>query len=661
MMYPLQRDRSFSSKTIMTPEGGLLFGLVLAIAVCGICTCAVCCIAFCAASLWNAFYRIFCKSASRDYQPVYDGRYQQKQHPTYHYQQQEGRGDVPFATTAPYASSVETEIPVVDAIILPPLAAVRASQPVEVHGQRETDGSQANISYGAKDVWAAVLFGINVIIIFALAVHSIVLFNKQGNTLDYDYGSVNFPMVAVYLGLTLLFVSAAGSFIVYFMINNGERIIDWTMKLNIFGLIMMAVVCLVSLNIIGAVIFGVMAGLNYWYYWSAASRIPFASSVLAAACTAVKGNFMGLIFTAFAGLLFQGMWMLLWAIAIFGAILQTNTTTDSNSSNSTDDSNANAQFGFVTFLFLLSLYWGLQCIKDVVSVTSGGTVATWWFQPGHPAPVRGSAFRALTTSFGSICFGSLVLAFVTTLRATIRGAVNNMRRNRERNFFKECMLLILDSLLRCIEGLISYINRYAYSYVAAYGQDFVTSGKSVMRLFEHRGWSAIINDDLISNALCLLAILMGLSGGLVGVVLTAVLLSADSSLVTDGSPYSMYVLGAIYGGLVGLVVGALIVSVIDSAVAMVYVCFAEDPHTLQMNHPDCYTDLHSKWMLFNPESLLPMGSDNDMEHGRRGSTVEPSAATAGAYQQPGHSVHRHKELTSVRAQPASNPSYRGEY
>lgn len=643
----------------MTPEGGLLFGLVLAIAVCGICTCAMCCIACSAASLWNAFYSIFCKYRNRDYRPVYDGRYQQKQQSTYQFQQQDGRNNAPFASTVPYVSSDQTDIPVVDAIVLPPLAAVRSSHPVEVHRQYETDGFQPNISYGAKDIWAAVLLGINVIIIFALAVHSITLFNQQGNTFDYDYGSLNFPMIAVYLGLTLLFVSAAGSFIVYFMINNSEKVIDWTMKLNIFGLIFLLIVCLMLLNVVGGIIFAVMAGLNYWYYRSAASRIPFASSILAAACTAVKENFMGLIYTAFAGLLFQGMWMLLWVIAIFG-IMQVNTASNNND---TDDSNANAQFGFVTFLFLLSLYWGLQCIKDVVSVTSGGTVATWWFQPGHPAPVRGSAFRALTTSFGSICFGSLVLAFVTTLRAMIRGAVNNIGSNRERNFFKTCILLILDSLLRCIESLISYINRYAYSYVAAYGQDFVTSGKSVMRLFERRGWSAIVNDDLIANVLCLLAIFMGLSGGLVGAVLTGILLSTGSSLVIDGSPCSMLVIGTIYGGLVGVVGGALIVSVIDSAVAMVYVCFAEDPHTLLINHPECYTDLHGKWMLFNPESLFPIESDSDMERGH-GNTTRPSAsaATAGAYQQPGRSVHRHKELTSVRgAQPASNLIDRGEY
>jgi hypothetical protein len=72
-------------------------------------------------------------------------------------------------------------------------------------------------------------------------------------------------------------------------------------------------------------------------------------------------------------------------------------------------------------------------------------------------------------------------------------------------------------LLSCLEDVIAYINRYAYCYVAAYGYDFITAGTTVMQMFTRKseiaqqsssgggtrglGWHAVINDNLIFNAL----------------------------------------------------------------------------------------------------------------------------------------------------------------
>lgn len=68
--------------------------------------------------------------------------------------------------------------------------------------------------------------------------------------------------------------------------------------------------------------------------------------------------------------------------------------------------------------------------------------------------------RALTTSFGSICFGSLVIAVVKALRAMV-----NMSRQSDNSFVK----CIAECILACIERIIQYINVYAFSYVAIYG------------------------------------------------------------------------------------------------------------------------------------------------------------------------------------------------
>ena len=65
-------------------------------------------------------------------------------------------------------------------------------------------------------------------------------------------------------------------------------------------------------------------------------------------------------------------------------------------------------------------------------------------------------------------------------------------------------------ILQCIESLIEYFNKWAFTYVGIYGYKFTTAGKAVITLFKQRGFDAIINDDLIGNVLSLAAIVVGL-------------------------------------------------------------------------------------------------------------------------------------------------------
>lgn len=74
------------------------------------------------------------------------------------------------------------------------------------------------------------------------------------------------------------------------------------------------------------------------------------------------------------------------------------------------------------FLLLLSFYWTSQVIKNVVHVTVCGTIATWYFMYGVAMPANpsiGSFKRSVTTSFGSICLGSLLVAFLRAIRQLI--------------------------------------------------------------------------------------------------------------------------------------------------------------------------------------------------------------------------------------------------
>lgn len=123
------------------------------------------------------------------------------------------------------------------------------------------------------------------------------------------------------------------------------------------------------------------------------------------------------------------------------------------------------------------------------------------------APIPNSA---LTTSFGSICFGSLIAAIVQALRALANEAQNNGD--------AQLLACIAQCVLACIQSCVEYFNKWAFIYVGLYGYSYLEAGKNVITLFRNRGWDAIIADDLIGNVLLLVSIIVGGITGVVGII-----------------------------------------------------------------------------------------------------------------------------------------------
>ncbi len=145
-------------------------------------------------------------------------------------------------------------------------------------------------------------------------------------------------------------------------------------------------------------------------------------------------------------------------------------------------------------------------------MTVSGTVGTWWFSPVEASSFCSSAvldsfMRAVTYSFGSICFGSLIVAILNVL-------VHYMRRLRRQ---RGCILLfcVIQCILTYLERLAEYFNKWAFVYVGLYGYDYMTAGKNVMRLFKSRGWSSVISHSLVQKAMFMVAMCVALVTGLV--------------------------------------------------------------------------------------------------------------------------------------------------
>lgn len=115
----------------------------------------------------------------------------------------------------------------------------------------------------------------------------------------------------------------------------------------------------------------------------------------------------------------------------------------------------------IVLYLVFSYYWTSQVIKTIIHVTDSGVFATFYFLEGTPSgtgstPTLSSLKRACTTSIGSVCYGSLIIAILSTTRFILRSIARSD--DDACGFIAAC----LECLLSWIEQLVEYFNHYAY-------------------------------------------------------------------------------------------------------------------------------------------------------------------------------------------------------
>ncbi|RNF11958.1 uncharacterized protein Tco025E_06618 [Trypanosoma conorhini] len=414
---------------------------------------------------------------------------------------------------------------------------------------------------GYQDLWAAVLF----IIVFLLSLawgavnmatyEPITLNTTQQRIVEIDEGAVGF---SVFILLLIIFVvsvlGACGSLLLLGMFPRQLIFIAnvLTAVLTLVG----AVVAFVSGAVAVGVILVVVCILQALWLYLVRDRIMFSAELLKAASdvlTKYKAVF-GFSFILTASSL---VYMVFWCAMCFPAVDRMNAGYN------------NAGDGFLITFCMLIFFWVSQVVDNVMHVTTAGVTATWYFagegrMPKNPTSA--SFKRATTTSLGSICFGSLMVAIVRLLRWLAESASNN------ENEFIRCITICIIS---CLESILEYFNTYAFVHVAVYGCGYIEAAKRTWQLCKQCFFAAYFNDALVGSTLNLLA--LGVSA-LIGVVVGFVYFSAAVGTV------------AFLGS---LMVHILFFSAVESAVTTIFVCFAEVPEGLQYSAPELYAALHN--------------------------------------------------------------------
>mmetsp|Transcript_15715 Transcript_15715/g.36096 ORF Transcript_15715/g.36096 Transcript_15715/m.36096 type:complete len:549 (-) Transcript_15715:393-2039(-) len=408
--------------------------------------------------------------------------------------------------------------------------------------------------------------------------------NDNGDhDIDGDGGSVYLSgllWLSLFTCLLSIWISAVSLKV---MMHHAESLI----QTSLFGSCGFMLVLAVLFVLDGVYWFAAVWGLSFlltgWYAWSVWHRIPFASANLRTALSAIQTN-GGVCALAYGIAFLANLWTVLWVLAVVGVVFKESTCV-------AGVCKPHASAAAVAFL-VLSFYWTIQVFQNVLHVTVSGVVGTWWFAPQDALSVFSPAIvdsfrRATTYSFGSICMGSLLVAIVQTLEAMARSARKNNRGG--------ILLCILECVLRFLSRIAVYFNRWAYCYVGLYGFDYVSSGKKAMELFEARGWTTIVTDNLVQRSLSLVAIVVGAISGFVGMLLAK---TTGCAVATLGEDHDGTVFLACFG--IGTSMAVVLMRVVLSAVDTVVVAFAEAPAEFQTHHPALSNHMVQKWRQVFP-------------------------------------------------------------
>lgn len=147
-----------------------------------------------------------------------------------------------------------------------------------------------------------------------------------------------------------------------------------------------------------------------------------------------------------------------------------------------------------------------------------------------------------------------------------------------RNGCAAVLSVIMECILNLLERVVRYINFYAYVYIAVYGKSFFQAAGAAMDLMINNGLLNLINDDITGNVLMMAC----MAGSLLSALVTGIV----SMLM--GLPGSQVAYCAGAGLVFGWFIMSMLLQSIESGVATIFVCYAENSEPLQRSHPSLY-------------------------------------------------------------------------
>ncbi|KAI9043669.1 choline transporter-like family protein [Aspergillus affinis] len=239
---------------------------------------------------------------------------------------------------------------------------------------------------------------------------------------------------------------------------------------------------------------------------------------------------------------------------------------------------------YVTF----AMYWFSEWWKNTIHTTIAGVYGSWYFFGGSPdgmpkGATRGAFRRATTYSFGSISFGSLILAIINMLRQAC--SVAQRHEASEGSLVGSIAFWILGCLISLLDWLVTFFNRYAFCHIALYGKAYIPSAKDTWKMMKDRGVDALAADCLIGPVLTMGSVFVSY----VCALLAYLYLQFTHPSYNQGGDFTAVIMA--FAFVIGLQVCQVFMTPMSSGIETIFAAMAWDPQVMIQDHPDLYNRL----------------------------------------------------------------------
>jgi hypothetical protein len=151
------------------------------------------------------------------------------------------------------------------------------------------------------------------------------------------------------------------------------------------------------------------------------------------------------------------------------------------------------------YIFIFSTLWSNALIGAIGIFVVASACCMWYYShgPGQELdfPVLRSYKMAFRYHFGSLAFGSLILAIVQFLELMVEAFKKQTEAAGGQNKLTECIINFLRCCLACVERIVEFINKTAYIQIAIRGKNFCYAAKDGFELV----FSNILRYSIVSG------------------------------------------------------------------------------------------------------------------------------------------------------------------
>ena len=370
----------------------------------------------------------------------------------------------------------------------------------------------------------------------------------------------------------------------------------------------MAMTSLMAGSLFSAIMFGAFGLLSLAFMFQNFNRFSFSALMIQLVVSAMKKYPSTLLISALSSIITAAI-SIIYMIAI-SVVANARINKDDSlcpHTNGNDICLSNTSIAIFLFVIFSGCYI-FQVLENVTHVVLSGIFSSWYFFDANEAsskprfPALGSLKRALTYCFGSICFGSLLVSVVQTIRISLQ-VLKAKLQNRNLNYdddndhggsgengllfcFLICLVSVLEWVTNEFEYWMKWFNRYAYSYLAMYGKSYLDSARDTFEILKYKGIDILINDSLVGTAIGLYSLL---SMFLTGVSLYVVFTTWNIGGIMDMGP-EMLVLGGIGGLVICWFIVNSAINVLDVGCVTFMIGLAVDPDAFTRTNAGGATD-----------------------------------------------------------------------